>query len=289
MGINLSKVGFAYFVPKGKKKAINFTLQDIDISINSEDEFIAIVGHTGSGKSTLVQLMNALLLPTVGEINIFGHKITHKPKGKLKAIRAKVGLVFQFPEYQIFEDTVLKDIMFGPKNFGVKEPEKVAREVAKIMGIEDLLDKSPFRLSGGQMRKVAIAGILASNPDVLILDEPTAGLDPTAKAELLTFLKHLQENFHKSIIIITHDMEVVAKYIKRVIVMKKGHVMFDGLKEDLFKNDEFVKNCNLDYPEIINIMRALKDKLGVDLDIYQYNVEDAFNELRTKLGDHDEW
>lgn len=289
MGINLSKVSFAYFMPKGKKKVINYTLKDINLNITAQEEFMAIVGHTGSGKSTLVQLMNSLLLPSRGEVNIFNHIVTNKPKFKLKKVRSHVGLVFQFPEYQIFEDTVLKDIMFGPKNFGIKDPEAVARDVAKIMGIEDLLTKSPFKLSGGQMRKVAIAGILASNPDILILDEPTAGLDPTAKEELLVFLKHMNETFHKSIIIITHDMEVVAKFIKRVVVMNKGKIMYDGSKEDLFKNDEVVFENNLDYPEILRIMKAIKEKLNIDIDIYQYNIHDAFLELKRKLGENNEW
>jgi energy-coupling factor transport system ATP-binding protein len=288
MGINLSKVSFAYFVPKGKKKVINFTLKNINLNINSNDEFIAIVGHTGSGKSTLVQLMNALLFPYNGEIDIFGNKINRKPKIKLKPIRKKVGLVFQFPEYQLFEETVIKDIMFGPKNFGIENPEKVATDIAEVMGISDLLGKSPFNLSGGQMRKVAIAGILASNPEVLILDEPTAGLDPTAKEDLLLFLKKLNEDFNKSIIIITHDMEVVSKYTKRVIVLKKGSIMFDDSKDALFRNHEVIEECNLDYPIIMRIMMALKDKLKVNLDVNQYSIEDAFSELKQKLGEDHE-
>lgn len=285
MGINLSEVGFAYFIPKGKKKQINFILKDVQLNIEGQDEFIAIVGHTGSGKSTLVQLMNALLYPTHGTVEVFGTKVVNSPKVKLKPIRRKVGLVFQFPEYQIFEETVKKDIMFGPKNFGVENPEDAAVEAASVMGIENLLSKSPFKLSGGQMRKVAIAGILASNPDVLILDEPTAGLDPTAKEELLDFLAELNRTRRKSIIIITHDMEVVAKYMKRVIVMKAGHVMYDGSKEDLFRKQEIIQECNLDYPEIVKVMMGLKEKLNIDLDVFQYNVEDAFCELLSKMGE----
>lgn len=285
MGISFSKVNFSYYVPKKKKLPITYTLKDINLNIASQGEFIAIVGHTGSGKSTLVQLMNALILPTTGEVNIFNNIITNKPKIKLKLVRKKVGLVFQFPEYQIFEETVLKDIMFGPKNFDLPNPEEISKEMAKIMGIENLLDQSPFNLSGGQMRKVAIAGILASNPDILILDEPTAGLDPNAKKELLEFLKKLNTEFQKSIIVITHDMEVVAKYMKRVIVMKQGKVMFDGSKESLFKQENIIKECNLDYPEIIKVMMGLKEKLHIDFDVYQYNVEDAFHEIEKKIGE----
>lgn len=289
MGIKLQEVSFAYFVPKSKKKPIHFILQDINLKINPKDEFIALIGHTGSGKSTLVQLLNVLNLPTKGEIDIFGNQITYKTKIKLKPIRKTVGLVFQFPEYQIFEETVLKDIMFGPKNFGIENPEQVAREVAEIMGISDLLDRSPFTLSGGQMRKVAIAGILASQPEVLILDEPTAGLDPLAKREFLELLKQLNDKQRKSIIIITHDMEVVSKYAKRVLVLKQGKLMFDGAKGALFKNEELIKNCHLDYPEMIKIMKTLKEKLNLNLDIYQYTVEDAFKELKRVVGESYEW
>lgn len=288
MGINVSKVSFAYYVPKSKKRPIAYILEDINLEIASQGEFIALVGHTGSGKSTLVQMLNALLLPTKGSVNVFGNVITAKPKIKLKPIRKRVGLVFQFPEYQIFEETVLKDIMFGPKNFGVENVEEVARSIAEIMGISHLLDKSPFNLSGGQMRKVAIAGILASNPDVLILDEPTAGLDPMAKSDLLQFLKKLNEEFKKTIIIITHDMEVVAKYISRVIVLKKGHIMYDGPKRNLFENHDLVKECNLDYPEIMRVMMQLEDKLQLHLDVHQFTIEDAYQEIIKKVGGRDE-
>lgn len=284
MGINLSEVKFAYYTPKGKNKIINYTLDGIDLNIESKGEFIAVVGHTGSGKSTLVQLMNALLSPTSGTVNVYGNIVTNKSKTKLKKIREKVGLVFQFPEYQIFEDTVLKDIMFGPKNFKIENPEEVSREVAKIMGIEDLLEKSPFTLSGGQMRKVAIAGILASKPDILILDEPTAGLDPNAKEELLQFLKDMNRNFEKSIILITHDMNVVSNYINRVIVLKSGEIMYDGKKTELFKNNKLIEDCNLDYPETVKLMMNIRNKTKVDLDVYQYNIEDAYKEIVKKMG-----
>jgi energy-coupling factor transport system ATP-binding protein len=235
-----------------------------------------------------VQLLNALYLPTKGEIDIFGNVITYKSKIKLKPIRKTVGLVFQFPEYQIFEDTVLKDIMFGPKNFGIENPEQVAREVAEILGISDLLDRSPFNLSGGQMRKVAIAGILASKPEILILDEPTAGLDPLTKIEFLEFLKELNEKHHKSIIIITHDMDIVSKYLKRVLVLKQGNLMFDGPKNKLFENEKLLQTCHLDYPKMIRIMKALKEKLNLDINIYKYTPEEAFAEIKRVVGENNE-
>lgn len=314
MGINLSEVDFAYL--KSKKHENIYAIKDINLKIDSQNEFIAIVGHTGSGKSTLVQSLNSLLIPTKGKINIsfkengkdiyynilgngkktkysFSDKedeIKYKSKVLLKPLRRHIGLVFQFPEYQIFEETVLKDIMFGPKNF-LKDEEKAKEEaikIAKMMGIEDLLEKSPFSLSGGQMRKVAIAGILASNPDILVLDEPTVGLDPLAKKELLEFLKFLNEKENKTIVIITHDMDVVGEYAKRTIVLKKGIIKYDGSKDLLFKNNSLVEECNLNYPNIVNVLRDLKNKLNIDIDIYKYNINDAYEEIRKCLGDKHE-
>lgn len=310
MGIKLSKVSFAYYIPKTLKKPVLFTLKDINLNINSHDEFIALVGHTGSGKSTLVQLLNALKFPSIGKIDVNGEYIINKEidnnidnkkyrkaliknpklKFKLKPLRKNTGLVFQFPEYQLFEETVLKDIMFAPKNFlkDEKEAEERAKKVSEIIGIDDLLDKSPFSLSGGQMRKVAIAGVLAADPEILVLDEPTVGLDPIAKKELLELLKELNEKYHKTIIIITHDMDVVSEYIKRVLVLKQGKLMYDGPKEDLFKNEELVEECNLGLPTIVKLLKKLKTKLNIDLNEYQYNLNDAYNEIQNKVGEHHE-
>lgn len=308
MGIKLSKVNFAYYVPKKLKQNIQFSLQDISIDIKGQDEFIAIVGHTGSGKSTLVQLLNALYFPSSGKIEInnyvinktitsslnskkYRKQLIKKPKLKfpLKPLRKYTGLVFQFPEYQIFEETVYKDILFGPKNFDKKNNhEETVKKVSALMGISDLLDKSPFALSGGQMRKVAIAGILASNPDVLVLDEPTVGLDPIAKKELLQLLQKINTEQHKTIILITHDMDVVSEYVKRVIVLKSGHLMYDGSKEQLFKEETIINNCHLGYPTIVTLMKQLNEKLNLNLDIYQYNLEDAFLEIKEKVGEQHE-
>lgn len=258
MGINFQNVVFKY-----SKKASKNILNNISLNINKNDEFIMIVGETGSGKSTLVQHMNALLLPTSGEIHIYDKVVKPKSKIKLKEIRQKVGLVFQFPEYQLFEDTVLKDISFGPKNFGKSKDEaiKLAKEASKSVGINDeILVKSPFNLSGGQMRRVAIAGILASNPEILILDEPTVGLDPVGKEDLLNLLKEIQEKTHKSIVMITHDMDNVARFAKRVIVMNKAEIAFDGTPQELFNNDEILDSYNLDLPECAKYAKALKEK-----------------------------
>lgn len=282
MGILFSKVAFAYYRPR-KKQFIRYILEDINLNIQDKDEMVALVGHTGSGKSTLVQMMNALLLPTAGEVALFGSKIT--PTVKLKPIRQKVGLVFQFPEYQIFEENVKKEIMFGPKNFGMPNLEQTALEAAKVMGITDLLDRSPFTLSGGQLRKVAIASILATNPDVLILDEPTVGLDPLAKSELLDFLKKLHDDHHKTIIIITHDMEVVSKYVQRVIVLKQGKIIYDGDKTALFAKDDLMSLYNLNYPNTVSILRVLEERFHKGLDVNKHSVTEAYLEILQKFGE----
>ena len=308
MGIELSKVSFAYYVPKKMKQQIHFNLNNISLNINANDEFVAIVGHTGSGKSTLVQLFNALNFPSKGKVIInkyvidkeikydentrkYRKALIKQPKLKfqLKPLRKYTGLVFQFPEYQLFEETVYKDIVFGPKNFDPKNDYKdKVEEISKLMGIENLLEKSPFALSGGQMRKVAIAGILISNPDILVLDEPTVGLDPITKHELLNLLTKINKELHKTIIIITHDMDVVSEYVKRVIVLKKGNLMYDGSKEELFKNQSIVDECNLALPNIVQIMKELNDKLNLNLDIYKYNIDDAYNEIVNKVGEEHE-
>lgn len=262
MGINFQNVVFKY-----SKKASKNILDNVNININKNDEFIMIVGETGSGKSTLVQHMNALLLPTSGEVHIYDKVVKPKTKIKLKEIRQKVGLVFQFPEYQLFEETVIKDISFGPKNFGQSPAvanEKALKACEDIGISQELLNKSPFNLSGGQMRRVAIAGILASEPEILILDEPTVGLDPVGKEDLLKLLKDIQDNSHKSIIMITHDMDNVARFAKRVIVMNKGNVAFDGTPQDLFNNDAILDSYNLDLPECAKYAKALKEKGLID-------------------------
>lgn len=281
MGIHFQEVRFSYMQSSRKKRNLLYVIEGANINIKANDEFIAILGHTGSGKSTLVQLMNALLIPIEGKVTVCGSEITSKKQPKLKPIRKKVGLVFQFPEYQLFEESVLKDIAFGPKNFGktLEEANEDALYSAKLVKIDpSILNKSPFALSGGQMRKVAIAGILASNPDILIFDEPTVGLDPLAKKELLSLLKDLNEQ-HKSIIIITHDMDVVSAVAKRVIVMDSGNIVYDGSKEELFSNKEFIKEHSLDTPTIIKIMEYLKQETGLEINTTQFSIDEAYQEL----------
>lgn len=295
MAIDFQKVDFKYNELADKK-----TLSNVSFSINEKDEFVAILGHTGSGKSTIAQLMNCLLLPSDGQITIYGQPIILKKKtivrlntrkndckyssntskkglfakyqkpiyySKLKEIRSHSGLVFQFPEYQLFEDSVVKDISFGPKNFGKTNEEalSIAKDCAKMVGLpEKLWDKSPFALSGGQMRRVAIAGILALNPDILIFDEPTVGLDPVGKNELVLLLQKIQRETHKSIIMISHDMNIVARVAKRIIVMKEGNLVYDGDKYALFDDEELLHSFNLDLPECAMLAKSLKEKKLID-------------------------
>ena len=258
MGNEFQNVEFKY-----RKKAYKKQLDNINLHIDAQDEFIMIVGHTGSGKSTLVQHMNGLLLASSGTIKVFDTNMIRSKKIKLKPVREHVGLVFQFPEYQIFESTVLEDIMFGPKNFGKTKDEarELAIKAAHLIGIkDDILERSPFTLSGGQMRRVAIAGALAIDPDILILDEPTVGLDPKGKEELMNLLVRMHEETHKTIIMISHDMNIVATLAKRVLVMDKGKLVYDGNKENLFQNQTFLKTHNLDITTASILAMGIKEK-----------------------------
>ena len=261
MGIQFKQVSYAY---KGIKKSYK-ALDDIQLNIRGKGEFVAIVGHTGSGKSTLVQHMNALLLPTSGTVEVFNQTLPPKKKEKINHLRKKVGLVFQFPEYQLFEETIIKDIMFGPKNFKDNEEEAFikAKDAAHIVGItDDLFEQSPFRISGGQMRRVAVAGILAMEPKILVLDEPTRGLDPKGKVDLMNIFVDLHNNQDQSIILITHDMDIVSQYAKRVIVLDKGRIVFDGPKEELFEHENF-ESFHLELPTPLKIMKHLEKTLNI--------------------------
>ena len=270
MGISFKEVSHLY--PKHKKQ-FTVAIENINLDIAGNGEFLALVGKTGSGKSTLIQHMNALLLPTAGNVGIFDKVITpNKNKNpKLKDIRKKVGFVFQFPEYQLFEETVLKDIMFAPKNFGYTEDEALesAKRVAKLLRIDDsILNKSPFNLSGGQMRKAAVAGILAYEPDIILLDEPTRGLDPKAQEEIMELFYEIHKKYNKTIILISHDMNLVYQYATRVVVMNNGSISYDGDKVKLFKTDIYKRN-HLTKPEVLELIDFLNKKLNYKLD---YNI-----------------
>jgi len=279
MAIKFEQVNFSYPSFDGT----NFSaLKDINLEIDEFGEFITLIGETGSGKSTLVQHMNALVRPTTGSVTIYGIKIENdtKKKGKVKLnpLRQRVGLVFQFPEYQLFEETVLKDIIFGPKNFGVSTEDAVkrAKEVIKHVGLdEEYLKRSPFNLSGGEKKRVSIAGILAMEPDILVLDEPTSGLDPKGRDDLLKLFMDIHTKLNKTVIIITHDMNTVYKYASRVLVMNSGSLVYDGKPSKLFSIDN-IEKWNLDIPDIISITRQLEEKLDIKFNSQPKTIEDLF-------------
>ena len=258
MSIDIRKVSFTY-----SKDSINEHHALKDISLFFEDHsFIGIVGETGSGKSTLIQHLNGLLIPNEGEIIIDEFKIDSKKKKQknLKNLRKHVGVVFQFPEYQLFEETVLKDVAFGPKNFKYKEEEALAmaKEALASVGInEDYYDKSPFELSGGEKRRVAIAGILAINPDILVLDEPTAGLDPYGVEVIMNLVLDLY-NKGKTIILVTHDMDLLLKYCQKVVVLKDGEVSYNGTPKNLFDNLD--DTSSIDIPFIYSFIHKLNER-----------------------------
>lgn len=277
MEIRFEKVNFNY---KGLSETTH-ALKEVSLTINATNEFIAVVGQTGSGKSTLVQLMNGLLIPNSGTVDVFGFMLPPKRRQKINQLRQEVGLVFQFPEYQLFEETVLKDIMFGPKNFKktAKDAEKRALEAAKMVGLSDeILQSSPFKISGGQMRRAAIAGILAMDPKVLVLDEPTRGLDPQGRNDMMELFKEIHETTNKTIILITHDMDLVSEYAKRVIVLKDGKVAFDGKKEDLFEDPNF-DEYHLSLPTSLKILKELEKEAGIKY-VPQYTYHDLVNYLK---------
>ena len=242
-------------------------LKGVNLNIKS-GSMTALIGHTGSGKSTLIQHINALLLPSAGEVYIEDILITATDKPQsLKPLRKKAGLVFQFPEYQLFEETILKDIIFGPKNFGIDENEaiEIAKKTLKLVGLnESYLDRSPFDLSGGQKRRVAIAGILAMNPDILILDEPTAGLDPQGAKEMLTLFKKINQQ-GKTVILVSHDMNQVLEYCDDVVVMNKGRVEKHVTVDELFKETEYLTSLSIDLPIMTSFILEL-NKNGFHID-----------------------
>lgn len=259
MGIALENVNFTY--QEGTPLA-SAALSDVSLTIE-DGSYTALIGHTGSGKSTILQLLNGLLVPNQGSVRVFDTLITSTSKNKdIRQIRKQVGLVFQFAENQIFEETVLKDVAFGPQNFGVSEEDavKTAREKLALVGIdESLFDRSPFELSGGQMRRVAIAGILAMEPAILVLDEPTAGLDPLGRKELMTLFKKLHQS-GMTIVLVTHLMVDVAEYANQVYVMEKGRLVKGGKPSDVFQDVVFMEEVQLGVPKITAFCKRLADR-----------------------------
>jgi energy-coupling factor transport system ATP-binding protein len=270
----------SYKYDKLNKKNV---LDDVSFSIN-KGEIVSIIGHTGSGKSTLIEHFNALNTPTEGTIYYDGKDIFEKDYDR-KALRAKVGLVFQYPDHQLFEETVYKDVCFGPTNLGLdkKEVELRAYEALKKVGVEDdLFFTSPFELSGGQKKKVTIAGVLAMKPEVLVLDEPTAGLDPKWREEILNIAKRLRDEDGVTIILVSHSMEDVARYSDHIIVMDHGKKLLDGTVDEVFEQAEVLREASLDIPESTAIMRLLR-KEGYMVNTAIYDADSAVREIRQKI------
>lgn len=282
MSIELNSVSYNYHQGTPMVKT---ALREVSLSIE-DGEFVGLIGPTGSGKSTLVQHFNGLLLPTSGKVYVDGVDLTKK-ETQLRGIRQKVGMVFQYPEHQLFGETVLEDVGFGPRNGGLAE-EKIEQRVQEALGyvgldFEELKGRSPFELSGGQKRRVAIAGVLAMRPSVLILDEPTAGLDPRGREEILNQVKVLQKERGITVILVSHSMEDVARLVDRIIVMDEGSIALDGSPIQIFRQAERLQQMGLGIPQITELMRELRQRgLAVSTDVFR--VEQAEEEIVKVLG-----
>lgn len=280
MSIKIDRLTHIYNEGTAMSKA---ALEDVNIEIK-DGEFIGLIGHTGSGKSTLIQHLNSLMKPTSGHIYLDGEDI-NADKTKLKSVRQRVGVVFQYPEHQLFEMTVFKDVCFGPTNLGLsqEEIEKRAKEALDTVGLgEDFYEKSPFELSGGQKRRVAIAGILAMKPKVLVLDEPTAGLDPRGREEILNAVKTMHDTLGITVILVSHSMEDVARFVERIIVMHSGRVALTGTPKEVFARSAELEKIGLGAPQISYVMKGLMEK-GYDVPADIYTVDDAVKALYEML------
>ena len=276
MSMIINHLGYTYSKGTAFEKT---ALTDINLKIE-DGEFIGLIGHTGSGKSTLIQHLNGLLKATEGGVFYNGQDI-YDEDYSLKELRSKIGLVFQYPEYQLFETSVLEDVKFGPKNLGIDNlhVELRAFEALKQVGIgEELLDVSPLDLSGGQKRRVAIAGVLAMEPEVLILDEPTAGLDPKGRDEIYDLIKKLHRERKITVIIVSHSMEDMAKYVDRLIVMNDGQIMYDDSPKKVFSHAEELEKMGLSAPQITYVMKGLKER-GINVATDIFTVEEAKREI----------
>lgn len=282
MDIQFEKVGYTY---QPQTPFEQRALYDIDLKITAQS-YTALIGHTGSGKSTLLQHLNALLKPTSGKVLIGERVIVPESKNKnLKEIRKHVGIVFQFPEAQLFEETVEKDIMFGPKNFGVSDTEakEIAREMIQLVGLdESYLERSPFELSGGQMRRVAIAGVLAMKPEILVLDEPTAGLDPKGRKEMLELFHELHQKHQQTIVLVTHQMDDVAEYAEQVFVLEKGEIVKMGTPREVFQDVAWLESKQLGVPTATAFAFKLQQK-GMQFTHIPLTLEELVAELTKQM------
>ncbi|MGE5577661.1 MAG: energy-coupling factor transporter ATPase [Syntrophothermus sp.] len=277
MAIVVKNLSYTYL--KGTPLAVA-ALNDVSFTIG-DGEFVGLIGQTGSGKSTLIQHLNALIRPELGQISIDGVDLGAR-KVNLRAIREKVGLVFQYPEHQVFEETVAADVAFGPRNLGLSDAvvARRAREAIATVGLdyEALKDRSPYELSGGQLRLIAIAGVLAMQPRVLILDEPTAGLDPRGRDELLEKIKRMYDELGITVILVSHNMEEIARMVKRLIVMHKGRVVLDGPVREIFRQAELLREIGLATPQLAQLARRLRER-GLNVDETVFTVEEARAEI----------
>ncbi|MBQ4630320.1 MAG: energy-coupling factor transporter ATPase [Clostridia bacterium] len=277
MSITVENVNYTY--GKGspfEKKA----LEDISFTIEDGD-FIGLIGHTGSGKSTMIQLLNGLIKPDSGKVIVNDFDLTN-PKTDMKKVRSTVGIVFQYPEYQLFEETVYKDIAYGPGNLGKSKDEisEIIHEILPLVGLsDDILDKSPFELSGGQKRRVAIAGVLAMQPSVLILDEPTAGLDPAGRNDILSCIKNLHDKKQVTVILVSHSMEDVANTVNKIMVISDSHLFAFDTVAKVFSNSEKLKSIGLNVPQVTRVVNHLKQK-GIVLPGDIYTVEAAVEAIK---------
>ena len=290
MQISLKNVSYTY---NYKTPYAREVLKDINLKID-EGSYTVIVGKTGSGKSTLIEHINGLLLPTKGKVAVDNILITNPQSKKerrelaktLKILRQDVAVLFQFSEQQLFETSVLKDIIFAPLNYGVEEEKAIskAKELIKLVGLdESYLDKSPFELSGGEMRKVALCGVLALEPKVLILDEPTVALDYQSREEIMAMVKRLKEEFDMTIVLVTHNMDYVLEYADKVFVLKNGEISFEGKVKDLFLNEQVLKENSLELPEVLKFYRKLEAN-NIVLDVFPRKYEELINALKNKIG-----
>ena len=290
MQISLKNVSYTY---NYKTPYAREVLKDINLKID-EGSYTVIVGKTGSGKSTLIEHINGLLLPTKGEVAVDNILITNPQSKKerrelakkLKILRQDVAVLFQFSEQQLFETSVLKDIIFAPLNYGIAEEKAIskAKELIKLVGLdESYLDKSPFELSGGEMRKVALCGVLALEPKVLILDEPTVALDYQSREEIMAMVKRLKEEFNMTIVLVTHNMDYVLEYADKIFVLKNGEVSFEGRVEDLFLNEQVLKDNSLELPEVLKFHKKLKAN-NIVLDVFPRKYDELINALKNKIG-----
>ena len=290
MQISLKNVSYTY---NYKTPYAREVLKDINLNVE-EGSYTVIIGKTGSGKSTLIEHINGLLLPTHGEVLVNNVLITN-PKSKkekrelakkLKVLRQDVAVLFQFSEQQLFETSVLKDIIFAPLNYGISEERAIskAKELIKLVGLdESYLDKSPFELSGGEMRKVALCGVLALEPKVLILDEPTVALDYKSREEIMTMVKKLKDELNMTIVLISHNMNYVLEYADKVFVLKNGEISFEGTVEELFADETLLKENSLEQPELLKFYNNLQEN-NIKLDVFPRKYEDLIDALKNKIG-----